>query len=118
MKIFSSEQDLVATLDKYDDLVLACASGAVSFEEFERAYDSFYWRDALDGHESDEEERSWFARHASRISLHAEVCEEVLARLTTEEYAASPQYAAKGFIGPGGAVAVLREIVLRRGRAP
>ena len=113
MKMFRSEEDLLAALDKHDDLVFACASGAIPFEQFERAYDSFYWRCALDGHESDEEERALFARHASRISFHAELCETVLSRLTTDEYAAVPECAAKGFIGRGDAVVLLRELVAR-----
>ncbi len=84
-----SEQELVDALDEHDALVAACARGELSFEEFERVYQSFYPRYALDGHEAtDHDERMLLLKYEARISLHREVWETVVGQLATDEIAA------------------------------
>ncbi len=52
-KMFESENDLLSTLEKHDQLIDDCASERISFSEFLEKYDTFYLTYALDGHESD-----------------------------------------------------------------
>ena len=59
MSNFASEIDLLEELSAHDDLVRRCVRGDIEFREFVRLYDDFWWRFALDGHESDSAEQSW-----------------------------------------------------------
>src|SRR5690606_10181640 len=70
------EAELLRVLDLHDQLVASCARGELSWDEFDRAYDSFYPRYPLDGHESDAEELVLFEKYASRIALHREIWEQ------------------------------------------
>jgi hypothetical protein len=47
-----SEEELLDDLDAHDALVMRCAHGELSWEQFQHAYDKFYPRYPLDGHES------------------------------------------------------------------
>ena len=100
-----TEQELNAALDHHDGLVARCASGALSFADFDAEYDSFYPRCALDGHESTPVELEHLQRHHLRISLHARVWREVLCLVTD----VGP---APGFIDPSEAVDRLRRIAV------
>jgi hypothetical protein len=48
-------------------LVQRCVSGGLSLDEFLRRYDDFPFAYALDGHESDEDEKDMLRRYATRI---------------------------------------------------
>lgn len=76
--ITSAEEDLIRELDVHDQLVAGCARGEMSWAEFETAYDNFYPRYPLDGHESDAAGLHLFEKHANRIALHREVWDQVL----------------------------------------
>ena len=89
MKVFSNEADLKTRLDRFDELVRACAFGKISFAKFDELYDTFYCAYALDGHESDAAEQELLARYEARIALHRDVCEEVLTRVCSDEDATS-----------------------------
>jgi hypothetical protein len=98
------EEELLSDLDAHDALIAQCARGELSWEEFERAYDSFYPRYPLDGHESDAEELRLFEKYASRIALHQEVWEQVLTKVTADEQLNEQTAADAGFIGTAEAV--------------
>lgn len=95
-----SEEELLIELDVHDELVARCARGAVTWKEFEAAYDSFYPRYPLDGHESDAEELLLLKKHAARITLHRRIWEEVLTRMTGAEHLHLSTVIEAGFIGP------------------
>ena len=54
MHSYPSEKELIAALDRCDELVRLCATGYLSFNAFCTEYNNFYWAHAPDGHESDE----------------------------------------------------------------
>ena len=115
--MFESEQELVATLDLFDQLVCRVLSGDLPFREFESQYDTFYVRYALDGHESDRAERALFEAYEERIALHREIWEEVLTRLCSDVDARKEAYVAAGRFGPDTATRILRELTKRHGLA-
>ncbi|MBA3396175.1 MAG: hypothetical protein H0T89_26330 [Deltaproteobacteria bacterium] len=82
----------------------SCARGELSWDEFDRAYDSFYPRYPLDGHESDAEELVLFEKHASRIVLHREIWEQIETKVTGDEHLGLQSTADRGFIGTAEAV--------------
>jgi len=88
MAIFDSENELLSTLDKYDQLVRDVVSGRLSFSGFLTEYDNFYMSYALDGHESGPEDRVLLSRHEDRIAVHREIWETVLSGLASDEDAA------------------------------
>ena len=98
MAMFDSEADLAATLGRHDALVRKCIAGEFTFESFCEAYDNFYWRCALDGHESDEEERKLLQKYAARIAPHRYIAEEILARVSADSDANREDYARAGRI--------------------
>ena len=79
MVSYPSESELVAALDHHDELVRLCASGRLPFWDFCAAYDNFYWRYALDGHEADPAGQALLDKLADRIAPHRELAELVLA---------------------------------------
>ncbi len=80
------EVELLNDLDVHDALVVRCARGELSWEDFERAYDSFYPRYPLDGHESDAKDLLLFAKHAARLAFHREIWEQVLTKVTGDDH--------------------------------
>ena len=98
------EEELLSELDAHDALVTQCARGELTWEEFERAYDSFYARYPLDGHESDADALRLFEKYASRIALHHDVWEQVLTKVTSDEQLREPSVANADFIGTAEAV--------------
>lgn len=112
MKTFQSETDLLQTLDRYDDLIRQCVDQRVTFDAFCDLYNDFYFIYALDGHESDVEERALFERHAKRIQAHAYIAEQILARLCSEEEAGLESYRKAGRFGPATALEMLADVDL------
>lgn len=103
------EEELLRELGVHDALVLQCAHGDLDYLTFEEAYDSFYVRYPLDGHESDADELRLFEKHSGRIALHREIWQEVLTKVTRDEYLSQSATVAAGFIGSEEAVRRIRE---------
>ncbi len=110
MVIFESESDLLQTIDKYDALVYACISGEIDFSAFRDEYNSFYWRYALDGHESDDEERALFEKYEGRIEPHRIIAYEILAQLCSDKDANLESYQNAGRFGSAEALKRLKEV--------
>jgi hypothetical protein len=85
MQIFTSETDFLCAVAEHDELVRRCVCGDISLSEFKTLYNSFYASHALDGHESDVEERAVFAKHAALIEPHRIITFEILGNLCTDE---------------------------------
>jgi len=98
------EDELLTALDAHDALVARCARGELSWVEFETAYDNFYPRYPLDGHESGAEELVLLEAHADRIALHRKIWDEVLTNVTGDEHLRQPSVTDAGFIGSAEAV--------------
>lgn len=79
--------------------------------EFLAAYDSFYVRWPLDGHEGQQALLETFEK---RIAVHRRIWSEVECLVTTEEHASNPAYRAIGFIGERDALKRL-EAIAREG---
>jgi hypothetical protein len=110
MKMFKSKEDLVSTLDKYDQLIYKCVSGTINFKEFLDKYGSFYMVYALDGHESNAEEQKLFESLESRIAPHREIWEQIISRICSDEDAAKESYIQAGRFGSDEALKRLKEI--------
>jgi len=105
-------KELMRALDEHDALIRTCVRGDIGVREFIAAYDCFYHRAALDGHEGNAEDLLPFA---DRIEVHRLVYEHIDTHFTTEEHAANPEYAKMGWIGEREALVRLREIARQRG---
>jgi hypothetical protein len=62
-------------------LVRDAAAGSLSIGEFMRRYNDFYYYNALDGHEEDEEGKELLARFADAVSLHRQVQEDIVDKI-------------------------------------
>jgi hypothetical protein len=105
-----TENELLLALDIHDALVASYARGALTYSELADAYDSFYPRYALDGHEPDPAPEL-LEKLASRFSLHREIWEQVLTRTCSEALLGSP--GAAGFISAAEAVERIRDLARR-----
>ena len=105
-----TEDELVAALDHHDQLIVKCAQGEITFQQFLAAYRNFYDYWALDGHESDAEERQMLARHARRIDVHRRITEEIFHHLCDDDDANRETYKQAGFFGSEEGLARLRPI--------
>ncbi len=74
MTIFNSEAELLELLARMDAIIAACADGSLEFRAFHQELGHLHGHYALDGHESDEEERMILDRHRERASLGSSVC--------------------------------------------
>lgn len=108
MDSYPSEKDLLLALDRCDQLIRACASGHLSFADFQAEYNDFYWSFALDGHESDQAGQAVLAKYALRIAPHQAVAETILAKLCSDTDAAHESYRASGRFGSTEAVTRLK----------
>src|SRR4051794_11901997 len=83
--MFKSEEEFLRIVDEHDRLIQQCAHGLITFKDFLEKYDYFYGFYALDGHESDEHERSMFERFEVRIRPHEKLVEDVFQYLCADE---------------------------------
>jgi hypothetical protein len=110
-RIFGSEEELLSTLDQYDRLVRDCAAGRISFQEFIDRYDTFYMTYALDGHESDPEEKELLVVHKDRIAPHRKIWERIIGGgLCADEDARKESYIQAGRFGSDEGLRRLKEI--------
>ena len=112
MVIFQSEAELLARIAEHDELVCRCVRGDLSFDQFCDRYQDFYASYALDGHESDEEERELLEKHSSRIEPHRVIAFEILGRVCSDSDATLEIYQRAGRFGSVEALEKLRRIAL------
>src|SRR5215204_1533008 len=111
VRIFGSEEELLSTLDQHAQLVRDCVSGRISFQEFLDRYDTFYMSYALDGHESDPEERELLEVHKDRIAPHRKIWERIIGGgLCADEDARKESYIQAGRLGSDEGLKRLKEI--------
>ena len=111
MVIFESEAKLIESLAQHDELIRLCAEGRITFGDFCSEYHNYYAFCALDGHESDEEERALLGKYEKRIELHRVVAEEVLGAVCSDADAQREVYQRAGRFGSAEAVRRLRDLV-------
>jgi hypothetical protein len=112
MVMFESESDLLKTIAVHDELVRKCAAGELSFGAFCVQYNDFYAYYALDGHESDEEERALLEKHNSIIEPHRVIAYEILGKVCSDADAELESYRQAGRFGSADALARLRSVKL------
>ena len=110
MLMFESEARLLETLTTHDALVRECVDGQLSFDAFCEEYHDFYAFYALDGHESDEEERALLDKHEARIEPHRVIAEDILGLVCSEEDAERDSYQRAGRFGSVEAVQRMRRV--------
>ena len=110
--MFESEAALLEALALHDDLVLQCIAGRLSFDEFCERYNDFYAFYALDGHESDIEERQLLEKYEARIEPHRVIAEDILGQVCSDTNAELESYKLAGRFGSIEAVERLRRINL------
>jgi hypothetical protein len=109
----TAEEELLIALDAHDALVAKCASGEVGWDDFELAYDSFYPRYPIDGHESDAQGLLLLEKYASRVALHREIWEEVMTKVTSDEHLRQRSSIDAGFIGTAEAIRRVKGLVAK-----
>jgi hypothetical protein len=108
MTIFASESELLETLAEIEAaLEQAAHSGSGSFREHYFKAGHLYGYYAIDGHESDEEERRLLAKHAERIARIEEALDSADG-LCAEEDAQKEIYRKAGRYGADEAARRLR----------
>jgi len=107
--VIPTESQLLEALVAHEALVERCARGELTFAEFAAAYDNFYVREPLDGHESDAEGRALLQRYEARVAFHRDIWEQVLTKVTAGD--AWPN--AAGRIGHDEAMRRIRELFAR-----
>jgi len=110
MEMFESESDLVRTLDHNDSLVLKCVDGELTFREFRDKYQCCYDHCALDGHESDDEEKKLLVKYESRILPHRLISEKIFQYICSDEDSTKPVYIKAGRFGSDVAKQLLTNI--------
>ena len=99
MLMFASEAEFQQSLEQHDNLVRRCALGEISFSEFCDQYNNYWSFYALDGHESDDEEREILDRYEDRIELHRLIAFDILGPLCSEEDSQRDIYIQAGRFG-------------------
>ena len=84
--------------------------GEITFDYFCEKYNNYWSFYALDGHESDDEEREILHRYEERIELHRVIALEILGPLCSEEDATRDIFMQAGRFGSG--VALQRLVAL------
>ncbi len=97
--MFESEEEFLRIIDKHDVLIQQCANGEITFANFLEKYGNFYGYYALDGHESDENERAMFERFEKRLGPHEEIVNEIYQYLCSDEHAKREIYIKAGRFG-------------------
>jgi hypothetical protein len=99
MLMFASEVEIQLSLAEHDELVRQCAYGEIPFDHFCDKYNNYWSFYALDGHESDDEEREILERYEDRIELHRLIAFDILGQLCSEEDAKRDIYVQAGRFG-------------------
>lgn len=110
--MFASEADLLEAIATHDKLLREVAAGLMNFDQFCDAYNDFYAFYALDGHESDEEERMLFKKHHALIEPHRFVAEEILSLVCADDDAELESYKQAGRIGSAEAVRRIKQVIM------
>jgi len=110
MIMFESESDILNTITEHDTLVRLCVSGELSFMEFCEKYNDFYFYYALDGHESDEEERALLERYDSRIEPHRIIAHNILGQVCADSDAELESYKQAGRFGSAVAIERMKNV--------
>jgi hypothetical protein len=118
MVMFESETDMLDTIQRHDSLVRDCVEGRLTFAEFCDSYDDFYTLYALDGHESDEEERRLLEKHDARIELHRIIAYGILGMVCSDSDAQLDSYKQAGRFGSAEALERLADLLSSDFREP
>ena len=110
MNMFESEVDLLQAIEAHNALVHQCINGKIGFEEFCDKYNNFYAYYALDGHESDEQERSLLEKYESKIEPHRIIAYEILGQVCSDKDAEIESYKSIGRFGLSEALRRLRNV--------
>ncbi len=110
MIMFESESALLETIVEHDKLVRLCVSGELLFSEFCDKYNDFYAYYALDGHESDEEERAILEKYEGRIEPHRVIAYDILGKVCSDSDAEKESYKQAGRFGSTEAVNRLKNV--------
>lgn len=110
-----SESELLDTLRAATALVADAVARRISLREFAERYGSFYYFEALDGHEADAGERALLAKHAEVVRLHEQVQRTVVDLIYAGPEEQKAQYLAAGRIDEAEAVRRLASIAERFG---
>ena len=112
MKSHMTETELLAALGVHDELLRLCVSGSISFSDFVKKYNIFYWSYALDGHESEANSLALLLKYADRIAVHKAVAEEVLGKLCIDAESIMESYQRAGRIGSVAALARISKLAM------
>ncbi len=109
----TNEDKLRASLREATGLIADAVEGRISIEEFLRQYGNFFYYEALDGHEADDEGRRLLQKYADLIALHEATQTQVVDLVFTGAKETEPVYLAAGRIRPSSASSKLSKIARR-----
>ncbi len=108
MIMFESENHLKRLIQQKKDLLRKVINDQISTDSFYKEYDWFYNAYALDGHESDDEERNLLLEYDSEIEIFRIVEEEIFNRICSDDDSKREIYIQQGRISAKGAVDELK----------
>lgn len=100
---------MLEIIEQKNQILCRSLLGEITFNEFLDKYEDFYDHYALDGHESDLEERELLEKHEDKIALHREIS-EVLNGLCSDEDAVKEIYKKADRFGSEEGLKRLKEI--------
>ena len=109
MVIFKDEKDLVNTLNDYFGLIKKVINGETNENQFINQNSSFYYLHALDGHESDEEEKILFTKYHKEIGFLKDIQEKIFNNICSDEDSKKEIFITHGRINLKEAINQLRE---------
>ncbi len=106
----TNENELRESLRGATALIADAVEGRISIEEFLGQYGSYFYYEALDGHEADEEGKRLLRNYEDLIALHQATQTQVVDLVFTGTEKTKAMFLAAGRIEPSTALRRLSEI--------
>jgi hypothetical protein len=110
-----AHSELSETLREGTRHVLDLVAGRVTFQEFDERYESFYYRESIDGFDCPSDWREELARLPELVQLHREVEEIVDRSYCLDGSVSAEAYRAAGRLSPDEAREAIVRVVERVG---
>ena len=91
MVMFETEKDLIQKLNEHFIYAKDFALNNLSFTEFQKYYNNFYFTYVLSGSESDKEEKELLAKYKNKVLFHDKVA-GILSNLCSDKDALKESY--------------------------
>ena len=109
MIMFENEEGLKALIEQKKNLLWQVLNDEIQIDTFFMKYDSFYFTYALDGHESDEEEKDLLLKYSTEIEIFRKIELEIFCRICSDEDSQKEIYVQNDRISKSQAIGEIKE---------